>query len=260
MITLQETGRGIRFALPNLKFGSQKRGNMNQLCYETLAEIGYTGFLQKDAPVRALQFGEGNFLRAFADYFFDVANEKGSWNGKIAMIQPTPFGRTAPVLNAQDDLYTLYLRGRENGAVVDERRVISVSDKCYNPYLKEEWDSLKELAASDELEYVISNTTEAGIVFDPEAQAGEEAPASFPAKLTLLLLERFHAGKKGLVILPCELIDDNGKILRDCVLSHIEAWKLGDDPAGSFRYHRSAHRAGSQDLSSPHENVQARGA
>ena len=207
-----------------------QKGNsdtMKALNYNTLREAGYKGYLLESAPVRVIQFGEGGFLRAFTDYFFDIANEQCGFNGKIAMVQPTPHGRTAPVLNAQEGLYTLYLRGRENGEAVDKRRVISVGDYCYNPYLADEWQALKKLAVSDELEYILSNTTEAGITYDETAVPdGDIAPASFPAKLTILLYERYLAGKKGLILLPCELIDNNGAELKKCVIKHASDWHL----------------------------------
>ena len=108
---------------------------MEQLCYETLEKAGYTGYLLKNAPERVLQFGEGNFLRAFADYWFDMANEKAGWNGKCVLVQPIAQGLTQ-LINRQEGLYTLYLRGRENGEKVDRKRVISSVSRCLNPYEK----------------------------------------------------------------------------------------------------------------------------
>ena len=141
---------------------------MKLLNYEVLAETGYKGFVLRQAPVKVLQFGEGNFLRAFADAFFDLANEKAGWNGKIAMVQPaskSTSGRDR--INAQEGLYTLYLRGSENGVKTDRKRVISAADRCYNTW--EDWDALRELFCSPDLSYVTSNTTEAGIVYDPKS-------------------------------------------------------------------------------------------
>ncbi len=131
-----------------------------------------------------------NFLRAFVDYFFDCANERADWNGKIALVTPTAHGR-AGVFNEQDCLYTLYLRGNENGQAVSRKRIISVADACYNPYVPEDWKKIKEIAVSDDLEYMISNTTEAGITYDPSCLPDDEPPASFPAKVAVLLHERF---------------------------------------------------------------------
>lgn len=203
---------------------------MKRLNYEVLNDSGYKGYVlgKGDAPVKVLQFGEGNFLRAFVDYWFDMSNEKVGWNGKVALVQPIAQGLTK-IINEQEGLYTLYLRGAENGEKVNRKRVISVVDGCYNPYDQADWDRIKEIAQSDDLEYVASNTTEAGIVYDPDSSFDQLPPVSFPAKLTVLLYERFKAGKKGLVILSCELIDANGKELEKCCLRHAEDWKLGSD-------------------------------
>ena len=200
----------------------------DKLNYAVLEKSGYDGYILKEAPVKVLQFGEGNFLRAFVDYWFDMANEKVGWNGKVALVQPIAQGLTQFV-NDQEGLYTLYLRGSENGEKINRKRVISVVDACYNPYDAADWEKIKAIAASDDLEYVASNTTEAGIVYDPESTKDQLPPTSFPAKLTVLLYERFKAGKKGVVILSCELIDDNGKELQKCVNKHIDDWGLGED-------------------------------
>ncbi len=199
-----------------------------KLNYEVLKKSGYDGYILEKAPVKVLQFGEGNFLRAFVDYWFDMSNEKVGWNGKVALVQPISQGLTQ-IINNQEGLYTLYLRGSENGEKINRKRVISVVDACYNPHDDADWAKVKEIAVSDDLEYVASNTTEAGIVYDPESTFDQVPPVSFPAKLTVLLYERFKAGKNGLVILSCELIDNNGKELEKCVLHHIEDWKLGED-------------------------------
>ena len=199
-----------------------------KLNYKVLEESGYNGYILKDAPVKVMQFGEGNFLRAFVDYWFDMSNEKAGWNGKVALVQPIGQG-LSDLVNEQEGLYTLYLRGSENGEKVDRKRVISVVDACYSPYVPSDWDKLKEMAKSDDLEYVASNTTEAGIVYDGSCKVDDVPPNSFPAKLTVLLNERFKAGKSGLVILSCELIDNNGKELLKCCLSHADDWGLGED-------------------------------
>ena len=201
---------------------------MDKLNYKVLKESGYDGYILENAPVKVLQFGEGNFLRAFVDYWFDMSNELVGWNGKVALVQPIAPG-LADLINEQEGLYTLYLRGSENGEKINRKRVISVCDACYNPYVASDWEKIKEIAKSDDLEYIASNTTEAGIVYDPESTFDQVPPNSFPAKLTVLLYERFKAGKKGVVILSCELIDANGKELKKCVEKHIADWKLGDD-------------------------------
>ena len=198
---------------------------MEQLCYETLEKAGYTGYLLKNAPERVLQFGEGNFLRAFADYWFDMANEKAGWNGKCVLVQPIAQGLTQ-LINRQEGLYTLYLRGRQNGEKVDAKRVVSSVSRCLNPYEKQDYDAMMDVAAGEALEYIVSNTTEAGIVYDPSCRLEDCPPASFPAKLTQVLLHRWRAGRPGVVVLSCELIDNNGKELLRCVNQYIKQWGL----------------------------------
>ena len=193
---------------------------MEQLCYETLEKAGYTGYLLKNAPERVLQFGEGNFLRAFADYWFDMANEKAGWNGKCVLVQPIAQGLTQ-LINRQEGLYTLYLRGRQNGEKVDAKRVISSVSRCLNPYEKQDYDAMMDVAAGEALEYIVSNTTEAGIVYDPSCRLEDCPPASFPAKLTQVLLHRWRAGRPGVVVLSCD-----GKELLRCVNQYIKQWGL----------------------------------
>ena len=199
---------------------------MELLNYDVLKKSGYQGYILEKAPEKVMQFGEGNFLRAFVDYFFDIANEKAGWNGKAALVQPIAMGLTE-LINRQEGLYTLYLRGRENGQKVDDKRVISSVSRCMNPY--GEWNKMLALAVSDDLEFIVSNTTEAGIVHDTESTFDQVPPITFPAKLTRVLYERFKAGKPGIIMLSCELIDNNGKELLKCVHQYIDDWKLPED-------------------------------
>jgi len=198
---------------------------MEQLNYSVLEKTGYDGYILKDAPEKVLQFGEGNFLRAFVDYWFDISNEKAGWNGKCVLVQPIPQGLT-DMINAQEGLYTLYLRGAENGQKVDRKRVISSVSRCINPYEADGFAAVMEVAVSDDLEYVVSNTTEAGIVYDPACRPEDMPCSSFPGKLTQVLYRRWQAGKPGLVILSCELIDNNGAELKKCVNQYIAQWGL----------------------------------
>ena len=200
---------------------------MKQLNYQVLKESGYTGYILPNAPEKVLQFGEGNFLRAFADYWFDMANEKAGWNGKCVLVQPIAAGLSG-LINQQEGLYTLYLRGSENGQRVDRRRVISSVSRCLNPYEEDGFAAMMDVAASDSLEYIVSNTTEAGIVYDAACQKEDRPCASFPGKLTQVLYHRWQAGKAGLVILSCELIDNNGKELLRCVNAYLDQWQLED--------------------------------
>ena len=202
---------------------------MEKLCYAVLEQSGYEGYLLKDAPEKVMQFGEGNFLRAFADYWLDVANEKAGWNGKCVIIKPR--NSPSPIcrqLESQNGLYTLHLRGLENGQRVDSRRVISSVSRCLNPYEDGGFAAMLALAVSDDLELVISNTTEAGIVYDPSCQLHDRPASSFPGKLTQVLYARYRAGKSGLILLPCELNDNNGDLLRDCVLQYAAQWELDE--------------------------------
>ena len=201
---------------------------MEKLNYEVLKKSGYDGYILENAPEKVLQFGEGNFLRAFANYWFDVSNEKAGWNGKCCLVQPIAPG-LADMINEQEGLYTLYLRGMENGEKVDRKRVISCVSRCLNPYRKADFDAMMAVAVSDDLEYIVSNTTEAGIVYDPACKLEDLPCASFPGKLTQVLYKRWQAGKSGLVILSCELIDNNGKELCKCVNQYIDQWGLEEE-------------------------------
>lgn len=181
-------------------------------------------------PVSILQIGDGNFLRAFADWMIDVANGAHLMNGEVTIVQPLPQG-IAKKLNAQQGLYTVLLRGISNGVSVDSRRMISCVKSALDPYTQ--WSTLISLAAYSGLRFVISNTTEAGIAYTEEPLVPGKCPSSFPAKVTALLLARFAAlgGHKapGLVFLPCELIEANGAKLAECILKYADAWGLSPD-------------------------------
>lgn len=198
---------------------------MEVLSYSTLETNGYRGYLLKHAPEKVLQFGEGNFLRAFVNYWFDISNEKAGWNGKCVLVQPIAQGLT-DVINAQEGLYTLYLRGTESGQKVDSKRVISSVSRCLNPYEEAGFRAMMDVAVSDDLEYIVSNTTEAGIAYDRTCKFTDKPCTTFPGKLTQVLYARYQAGKSGLVILSCELIDNNGKELLRCVNQYIDQWCL----------------------------------
>src|SRR5579862_6977483 len=192
------------------------RKNRMRLNRESLASIPLPHGPAGKMPERILQFGEGNFLRAFADWMVDRLNREGLFNGSIAIVQPLKQG-LAKELNEQDGLYTLILRGIEDGKMVESREIITAANQALNPY--EDWAGVAELARNPELRFVFSNTTEAGIAYVEEFYDGKTCPASFPAKVTALLHERFvalnSAPAKGLIFLPCELIERNGAKLRD---------------------------------------------
>lgn len=203
---------------------------MKQLNYSTLEEVQYPGYVLKEAPERILQFGEGNFLRAFVDYFVDVANEKCGFYSKVVVAQPIAPG-LADMVNRQEGLYTLYLRGFENGQKINNKRVISSISRCINPY--EDYDALLACAANPDLRFIVSNTTEAGIVYSDNSLFDQRPPITFPAKLTRFLYERFEKfgseKGKGMVILSCELIDHNGEELEKCVHQYIGQWGLSEE-------------------------------
>lgn len=207
---------------------------MQKLSYQILKNTNYNGYLLENAPEKVLQFGEGNFLRAFTDHFIDVLNEKTNFNGKVVVVQPRPRRSShtiADSLNEQEGLYTLYLRGFENGQKVSKKRVISCISRCLNAY--DDYDKVMMCAENPELKFIISNTTEAGIIYDPSCQFSDTPALSFPGKLTQFLYRRFkkfgNETGKGFILLPCELIDDNGKALEECVLKYAVQWQLGDD-------------------------------
>ncbi|MDR1765744.1 MAG: tagaturonate reductase [Lachnospiraceae bacterium] len=181
-------------------------------------------------PEQVMQFGEGNFLRAFVDYMIDVINGEGYYDGGIVVVQPIAQGMVS-MLNDQDGLYTLFARGLEDGKPVVQKRLVTSITRGVNPYA--EYETYLECVKNPDLRFVVSNTTEAGIVFDPEARLEDKPQNSFPGKVTALLYERFRtfggAKDKGLVFIPCELIDYNGTTLRDIVLRHAQQWGLGED-------------------------------
>ncbi len=187
--------------------------------------------IQEDKkPEKILQFGEGNFLRAFANWCVDTINKKGLLNAGVVVVQPIPNGMVS-VLNEQEGLYTLYLNGIKKGEPVSEHQVVTCINRGLNPYT--EYEAYLKTAENPEMQMVISNTTEAGIAFKGEVPADGETPDSFPGKLTAWLHHRFKffAGdeSKGPTIIPCELINHNGKVLEDTILKYAALWQLGKD-------------------------------
>lgn len=181
-------------------------------------------------PEKVLQFGEGNFLRAFVDWMIDKANRDGIYRGSIVLCQPIAQG-LKDMINAQDGVYTLAMRGAENGQPVENIEVITSVSRCINPY--ENYEDLMEIARSADLEVVVSNTTEAGIAYHEGDRLTDRPPVSFPAKVTAFLYERYKAfngdPQKGLLFLPVELIDNNGAELKRIVLKYAEEWELGQE-------------------------------
>lgn len=185
---------------------------------------------KKEQPIKVVQFGEGNFLRGFVDYMIDMANEQGIFNGGVAIVKPIPFG-TLDAFRKQDNLYTLILRGVENGQTVEQTRIIQSVQKTVDCY--QEYEEYMALARLDSLEFIVSNTTEAGIVLDKEDKLELKPQNSYPGKLTAFLYERYRYFKgdrsKGVIVLPVELIEANGKKLKECVFSLCEIWNMEQD-------------------------------
>lgn len=181
-------------------------------------------------PTRILQFGEGNFLRAFTDWIVDRMNKDGNFNTGIDVVQPLAQGMVN-MLNEQDGLYHVYLKGIKNGKPVKEFSLIDCINKGINPY--SEYESYIESILNPDLRFVFSNTTEAGISWDENDRLEMTPQNSFPGKVTALLYNRFQKfegdASKGLIFFTCELIDRNGDMLKKFVLQHAENWKLGKE-------------------------------
>ena len=183
-----------------------------------------------DRPVRVLQYGEGNFLRGFVDDMIDISNEKGFFNGNIAIVKAIPHGNLDS-FRKQECQYTLSLRGMENGEPKVVNRIITSISEAVGAY--EDYERYAAYAKLDTLRFIISNTTEAGIVYDESDMFELEPPKTYPGKLTKLLYERYTYFKgdvqKGLIVIPCELIENNGGTLYQCVQAYGKLWKLGDE-------------------------------
>ena len=180
---------------------------------------------------RVIQFGEGNFLRCFFDWQLDIINEKTGLNAGVTVVRPIDYD-TVPLLDVQDGLYTAIIRGiDESGTAVKNPRIISCVNREIPIY--KEFDEYLKLAHNPEIKFIVSNTTEAGIVYSDQDKYDDKPQNTFPAKLTRLLHERFLAFNgdlnKGFIMLPCELIDYNGEELKKIVLKFANLWNLGDD-------------------------------
>ena len=182
-----------------------------------------------ERPVKVLQFGEGNFLRAFVDYMIDIANEQGKFNGDIVLVKPIEFGNLDR-FHEQECQYTVQLRGIVDGEAKRINRVVTSVADAVDAY--GEYEKYAAYAKLDTLRYIVSNTTEAGIVYDETDRIEFNPPKTYPGKLTKFLYERYKhfngAADKGLVMLPVELIDDNGIHLKECVLKFAKLWNLED--------------------------------
>ncbi len=176
--------------------------------------------------MKILQFGEGNFLRAFVDYMIDEANAQEVMDGEVTIVKPIPMG-SLENLKKRNCEYTLVTRGMQNGEVIDDLRTVKAVKKAICAYA--DFDELVAEACDPALAIIVSNTTEAGITLSDEDDFNDKPPKSYPAKLTMLLYERFNKGGEPLYILPCELIENNGAKLYECVIATAKKWSLGDD-------------------------------
>lgn len=181
-------------------------------------------------PERIIQFGEGNFLRAFVDWIVRKMNEKTNFNSHVVVVQPIEKGMV-DMLNKQDNLYHVNLQGIDKGETVNTLELIDVISRSLNPYT--DYEAFVQLADQPEIRFVISNTTEAGITFDPACKLDDAPASSYPGKLTQLLYRRFKTfngdKSKGLIIFPCELIFLNGHKLKETIYQYIDLWQLGED-------------------------------
>ncbi|MFE6073155.1 tagaturonate reductase [Paenibacillus sp. NPDC057886] len=176
-----------------------------------------------ERPVKVLQIGEGNFLRGFADWMLHESARQGKFHGSVAVTQPRPGGKAKlEQIRDQDGLYTMITRGLSQGKAVERTEMISIFSQCINPY--EEWQDFLKLAELPSLEFVISNTTESGLKYTYAEYTQGEPVQSFPGKLTVFLHQRYLRfdgdPSRGLIHLPCELLEGNGDVLRSCVLRH----------------------------------------
>ena len=193
--------------------------------------LNRSNYPSEKLPTKILQFGDGNFLRAFIDWMFQELNTSLNFNAGITVVKARPGKGKLDILNNQDGLFTLLLNGIKNGSLKNERQIIDVIQKGIHPY--ENFDEYFKEATNPALQFLVSNTTEAGIVFNSNDKLTDEPQSSFPGKVTAFLYERFKIFKgdpsKGLIFFPCELIDNNGTKLREIVLKYAEIWRLEND-------------------------------
>ncbi|SIS89863.1 tagaturonate reductase [Belliella pelovolcani] len=191
--------------------------------------LNRTNMQAEKRPVKVLQFGEGNFLRGFVDWMIEEMNDKAEFNGNVQIVQPLDQG-LGDMLNKQDGLYHVKLQGLQAGKTINQTKLITCVEGVINPYT--DYKAYLNQGKNAELKFIISNTTEAGIAFDENDIDYSRTPNTFPGKLTALLYERFKAfegaSDKGLVIIPCELIDKNGEQLQIAILKYADLWKLSE--------------------------------
>ena len=189
------------------------------------------GCIKQERPVKILQFGEGNFLRCFIDWQVDILNEKKDLNAGVVIVRPIDTD-SAPLLDTQDGIYTSIIRGYDDeGELKNEKRLISCVNREIPIY--KDYATFLAQAENPQLRFIISNTTEAGIAYNPEDKYDDRPQLAYPGKLTRFLHERFKkfggSSDSGFILIPCELIDYNGEALKEIVLKYAALWNLGPD-------------------------------
>ena len=174
---------------------------------------------------RIIQFGEGGFLRGFVDWIVQLTNEASDFDASAVIVQPIERGLCAR-LEEQGCVYTHVMRGIKDGETVVEKKIIDVVSRTVEPY--KNFADYLALAKNPDFRFIVSNTTESGIAFDASDKPENAPSVTFPAKVALLLKERFDLGLRGFIFLPCELIDKNGANLKACVLQYADLWELGE--------------------------------
>lgn len=175
---------------------------------------------------RVMQFGEGNFLRGFVEWMIDRLNKENGGDYGVVLVQPLEKG-LVDMINEQDGLYSLYLRGLQKGERIEETRVVECVTRGINPF--SDTEEFFACAKNPDLRFIVSNTTEAGIEYKSGQKADNFAELTFPGRLTLFMKKRFDEGLRGFILLPCELIDKNGDCLKECVLKYSRDWGLGGE-------------------------------
>ncbi|MEX1377495.1 MAG: tagaturonate reductase [Eubacteriales bacterium] len=183
-----------------------------------------------ERPSKVLQFGEGNFLRAFVDYIIDCSNNAGVFDGNITVVKPISYG-SFERFTKQNNLYTVILRGIKNDETSVEKHIVTSITKTVDPFTQ--FDEYNKLMENPDFRFFVSNTTEAGIVYSDDDKFSDEIPNTFPAKVAKMLHQRYTIFNgdinKGFIFLPVELIEKNGDNLKKCVLQYCSLWNMDKD-------------------------------
>lgn len=196
-----------------------------------MKELNATTAVKRTFPERIIQFGEGNFLRAFVDWIIKKMDDKAGFNSSVVVLQPlAKYSPLLDVFKKQDCLYHVNLMGLDHGKPVNQLELIDVISRVLHPW--SDFEGFLKLAEQPEMRFIVSNTTEAGICFEPDNKLEDKPANSYPGKLTQLLYHRYEyfkgAADKGFIIFPCELIFHNGVELKKCVEKYIDLWHLGE--------------------------------